>query len=170
MTELFDPFVREAISVFLAEDVGRGDVTTRSLFSWEERSRNQAAHLVAESPGRICGIPFVEEVFLHLDPGTSFQWNQREGEPYLQNAVLGRIECRLEALLAGERLALNLLKHLSGIAFLSSVYVERAAKARPAGMRPLRVVETRKTLPGLRFFQKYAVRTGGGAQPSLQPG
>ncbi|KGA92959.1 carboxylating nicotinate-nucleotide diphosphorylase [Leptospirillum ferriphilum] len=162
MTELFDPFVREAISVFLAEDVGRGDVTTRSLFSWEERSRNQAAHLVAESPGRICGIPFVEEVFLHLDPGTSFQWNQREGEPYLQNAVLGRIECRLEALLAGERLALNLLKHLSGIAFLSSVYVERAAKARPAGMRPLRVVETRKTLPGLRFFQKYAVRTGGG--------
>ena len=162
MTKLSDPFVREAISVFLAEDIGRGDVTTLSLFEPGERSQRQAGHLVAEGPGRICGIPSVESVFSRLDTGATFHWNVGEGEPYIQGAVLGRIECRLEALLAGERLALNLLKHLSGIAFLSSLYVEKAAGARPPGLRPLRVVETRKTLPGLRYFQKYAVRTGGG--------
>ena len=78
MTELFDPFVREAIAVFLAEDIGRGDVTTRSLFNAEERSRKQAADLVAESSGLICGIPFVEALFFRLDPGASFRWNQRE--------------------------------------------------------------------------------------------
>jgi nicotinate-nucleotide pyrophosphorylase (carboxylating) len=162
VTELFDPLVRDAIASFLAEDVGRGDVTTLSLFGPSERARRQCGDLVAESAGLICGIPFVECVFSRLDPGANFLWNVEEGDPYDDGAVLGRIECRLEALLTGERLALNLLKHLSGIAFLVSRYVERVAGARPPGLRPLRVVETRKTLPGLRYFQKYAVRTGGG--------
>lgn len=162
MTHFLDPSIQDALLGFLKEDIGRGDVTTLSVFDEKERNLRMRGVLVSESEGRICGIPFAEFLLGYLDSGVKISWNVSEGGKYGEGAVLGTIECRLESLLAGERLVLNLLKHLSGIASIAALYVERAMRVRPEGLRPLRIVETRKTLPGLRFFQKYAVRVGGG--------
>ncbi len=156
------PFSEHALSSFLAEDIGRGDITTLSLFTRTELDQRSRAILLAESDGVLCGAPFVEETLALLDPSFGLRWETEEGAFYKAGDALGTIECRLGDLLSGERLILNLLKHLSGIASLARTFVDRANRSRPPGMRPLRIVETRKTLPGLRSFQKYAVRTGGG--------
>ncbi|MHB1604887.1 MAG: carboxylating nicotinate-nucleotide diphosphorylase [Leptospirales bacterium] len=156
------PALEQTLLLFLSEDIGRGDVTTRSLFTPLELGRRSRADLIAESDGVLCGVPFVEQVLSLLDPSFEVRWGTEEASSYKTGETLGTIECRLGDLLSGERLILNLVKHLSGIASLARKFVDRAHQTRPKGMRPLRIVETRKTLPGLRIFQKYAVRIGGG--------
>lgn len=156
------PFCDALLLSFLREDIGGGDMTTLSVFSESERMSIVRAELFAEKSGVLCGALFAERLLRLLDPDSRASWNYPEGSEYPDGGTIGLLEARLGDLLAAERLILNLIKHLSGIASITKSYVDRAKATRPAGMRPLRITETRKTLPGLRAFQKYAVRVGGG--------
>jgi nicotinate-nucleotide pyrophosphorylase (carboxylating) len=156
------PFCDELLLSFLREDIGGGDMTTLAVFTEPERKSIVRAELFAEKKGVLCGAPFAERLLRLLDPESRANWNYPEGSEYPDRGTIGLLEARLGDLLAAERLILNLIKHLSGIASITKSYVDRAKASRPPGMRPLRITETRKTLPGLRAFQKYAVRVGGG--------
>ena len=147
---LYEPIVRAA----LAEDFGLGgDLTSEATVV--AGTRAQAA-LVARQPGVVAGLEAALEAFRLLDPGATFSRAVRDGERVAAGVTIARIECDARALLGAERTALNLLCHLSGIATATARYVA-AAGGRAA------ISETRKTLPGLRALQKYAVRAGGGA-------
>ncbi len=155
--------VDRALTAFLEEDLPEGDLTSRIFFSDPSSNRRAEAVLVAEEPGILAGAPFADRVFALLGGAVSLEWKVPEGGEVEKGMHLGHLCGPLLDLLSGERLCLNLLKHLSAIATTTRRYVEAARANRPPGMRPLRITETRKTLPGLRLFQKYAVRIGGGA-------
>ncbi len=161
MTEI--PFLfsyDDQLKRFLLEDVGSGDVTTRSVFSREARSQKVSATILAESDGVFCGGSFGARILSFSDPGSRFDAIS-DGQTYTAGDRLVVMEGTLESLLLCERVILNLLKHLSGISSLTSCYVEKARLLRNSS-RPLRITGTRKTLPGLRDFQRYAIRAGGG--------
>lgn len=145
---------------FLLEDVGSGDVTTRSVFSPEVRRRKASATILAESDGVFCGGSFGARILAFSDPGSRFDAIP-DGHAYTEGTRLVVMEGALESLLLCERVILNLLKHLSGISSLTACYVEKARLLRNSS-RPLRITGTRKTLPGLRDLQRYAIRAGGG--------
>jgi nicotinate-nucleotide pyrophosphorylase (carboxylating) len=146
---LFEPIVRAA----LAEDLGLGgDVTSEATVPAHALGR---AALVAREPGVLAGLEPALEAFRILDPGATFEILRADGERLTAGAAIARIACGARALLGAERTALNLLSHLSGIATATARYVEAAAGR-------ARIAETRKTLPGMRALQKYAVRAGGG--------
>jgi nicotinate-nucleotide pyrophosphorylase (carboxylating) len=146
---LYEPLVRAA----LAEDFGLGgDLTSEATVSSDARANGA---FVARAPGVLAGLEIALEAFRQLDPDATFAVAARDGERILAGATLARIECGARALLGAERTALNILSHLSGIATATARYVDAA------GGR-VRISETRKTLPGLRALQKYAVRAGGG--------
>jgi nicotinate-nucleotide pyrophosphorylase (carboxylating) len=136
----------------LAEDVGSGDVTAR-LVPAGERAR---ARVIAREPAIVCGRPWVDEVFRQLDPGVRVDWQVAEGERVAENQVLYTLEGLARPLLTGERSALNFLQTLSGTATAVRQYVDVVAGT------GCRIADTRKTLPGLRNAQKYAVLCGGG--------
>jgi nicotinate-nucleotide pyrophosphorylase (carboxylating) len=146
--------VREAVDRALAEDIGRGDITTDALI---DPDATAAAVLTAREPGVVAGLDLAEAAFRTLDPDVAFDIRVRDGEPVPAGGVIARVSGRARAILSAERVALNYMTHLSGIATLTSRY---AAAVRGSGVR---IAETRKTLPGLRVFEKYAVRMGGGA-------
>ena len=146
--------VGEAIARALAEDIGRGDITTDALIDKDARS---VAHLVARDPGIIAGLDFAAAAFRALDPNVAFDAVLQDGTAVAAGGVIAHIAGRTRALLSGERVALNYLYHLSGIATLTRRHVDAVAGTKA------RIVDTRKTLPGLRIFEKYAVRMGGGA-------
>ncbi len=145
--DLVRPFLIRA----LAEDLGHGDLTTRAL----GLTGRAEARLIAQAPGIVCGLPLLEPLFSLLDPRTRVTLLSRDGRAVRPGKVLARITATAPSLLAGERAALNLLMHLSGIASLSSRFV-RAVRGTGAV-----VWDTRKTLPGLRHLEKYAVACGG---------
>jgi nicotinate-nucleotide pyrophosphorylase (carboxylating) len=149
---------REAIELVvraaLAEDVGAGDVTTESVVPPDARCR---ARLVLEEPGVVCGVPVAGAVFRALDPAVSFEPLLAEGSRVREPpAQLARVEGTARAVLTGERVALNLLGRLCGIATLTAAYVDRV------GGTGTTLLDTRKTTPGLRALERYAVRCGGG--------
>jgi nicotinate-nucleotide pyrophosphorylase (carboxylating) len=146
--------VEEAVRSALAEDIGRGDITTDALIDADARS---AARLVAREAGVIAGLDFAAAAFCALDPDIAFDAKLRDGDVVAKGDVVARIAGRTRALLSGERVALNFMTHLSGIASLTALYVAAVAGT------GARIVDTRKTIPGLRVFEKYAVRMGGGA-------
>ncbi len=147
---LYEPIVRAA----LVEDLGLGgDLTSEATVAAGRRAR---AALVARGPGVLAGLDVALEAFRILDPGAVFAVSVRDGERVGSATLLARIESDARALLGAERTALNILCHLSGIATATASFVA-AAGGRAA------IAETRKTLPGLRALQKYAVRAGGGA-------
>jgi nicotinate-nucleotide pyrophosphorylase (carboxylating) len=146
--------VAEAVARALAEDIGRGDITTDALI---DPDATAAAVLVAREPGIVAGVQLAEAAFRALDPDMDFDVRLGDGQSAASGAVIARARGLARALLSAERIALNYLTHLSGIATLTGRYV---AAVRGSGAR---IVETRKTLPGLRVFEKYAVRQGGGA-------
>jgi nicotinate-nucleotide pyrophosphorylase (carboxylating) len=135
----------------LTEDVGSGDVTSEALVPAALRAR---AVLVAKSAGVLAGCQAFAGVFSRLDPSVRVEFRRADGDPLAAQEVVGVLEGPARALLAGERTALNLVQHLSGIATLTARFV--------AAVRPVRVLDTRKTLPGLRRLEKHAVRCGGG--------
>ncbi len=136
----------------LAEDVGSGDLTA-ALIPPERRGR---ASVITRESAVVCGIPYVEAAFLRLDPNVLIDWKVAEGGAAAPNDLLFTIEGTARALLTAERTALNFLQFLSGTATTTRSF---AALLEGTGCR---LLDTRKTIPGLRTAQKYAVRVGGG--------
>ncbi len=135
----------------LAEDLGHGDLTTRAL----GLKGAAEARLLAQAPGVACGLPLLEPILSLLDPRARVRLLCRDGRAVRPGQVLARVSATAPALLAGERTALNLLMHLSGIATLSRRFADAVRGTRAV------VLDTRKTLPGLRHLEKYAVACGG---------
>jgi nicotinate-nucleotide pyrophosphorylase (carboxylating) len=160
-----DPFTPAAVAELaradvaraLAEDLGRGDLSA-ALIAPERRAR---AHLLAREAAVLCGAPWVQAAVQALDPAAQLHWLVPEGQRCAANQVVLRIEGQARALLSAERTALNFLQTLSAVATQTARYVERVAGTRA------QIVDTRKTLPGLRLAQKYAVRVGGGSNHRL---
>jgi nicotinate-nucleotide pyrophosphorylase (carboxylating) len=136
----------------LAEDVGDGDLTA-SLVAADRRT---VARVLAREPAVLCGSAWVDVAVRQLDPQATLTWHVQDGQQCETNQVVLEIHGLARALLTAERTALNFLQLLSGVATKTARYVD-AVKGTKA-----QIVDTRKTLPGLRLAQKYAVRTGGG--------
>jgi len=152
-----DPHVAALIDLALAEDLGAGDRTSEALVPAFARARGRVR---AKQALVVCGLPLLERVFRRLgDVHVSLE--AAEGTEAAPGQVLATLEGPARTLLAGERVALNLLQHLCGIATLTRAYVKRAQGT------SLVVRDTRKTLPGMRALAKYGVRTGGGMNHRL---
>ncbi|MEQ8953758.1 MAG: carboxylating nicotinate-nucleotide diphosphorylase [Gammaproteobacteria bacterium] len=143
--------VGEIVAFALREDIGSGDITAQ-LIPAQQHAR---ASIIAREPGILCGIPWVNDVFRQLDPAAELHWSKSDGDRIDSGDRLLQIDGAARAILSGERTALNFLQTLSGTATLASQY------ARAVAHTPVRLLDTRKTLPGLRRAQKYAVATGG---------
>ncbi|MFN0024498.1 MAG: carboxylating nicotinate-nucleotide diphosphorylase [Parvularculaceae bacterium] len=146
--------VEAAIQIALAEDLGlQGDITTGATVAADAEAE---AVIAARKPGVIAGLQLAEAAFRALDPNVRFEAAVSDGAYIERGNAVARISGNARALLTAERVALNYLGRLSGIATLTSQYV-RAIQGTPA-----KIADTRKTTPGLRAFEKYAVRCGGG--------
>lgn len=143
----------ELLKNWLLEDIGRGDRSTAALFIAETRT-GKARWIVKES-GVIAGLPIAKRVFQLLDEKINFVPTVTEGEFCQVGKVIADIEGNLEALLTGERVALNIAMPLCGIATMTRKYVEKIADL------PTQLVDTRKTTPGMRILEKYATQIGG---------
>lgn len=143
-----------SIGEFLAEDLGRGDITTQSTVPPEIRGTGR---FLAKEKLVICGIEVAEAVFAHLDPETpEIEAVFNDGDEVEAGTVFATLKGYADVLLAGERVALNLIQRLSGIATLTRSYVQEIEGTKA------KIVDTRKTTPGLRMLEKYAVTVGGG--------
>jgi nicotinate-nucleotide pyrophosphorylase (carboxylating) len=143
----------EWLKQWLAEDIGRGDRTTEAILS--HSSKLGQAELRLKQMGIIAGLPLFERIFQLIDPQVEVEYHWGEGEAAEAGTVVATLRGNLAALLMGERVALNLLMPLSGIATLTQHYVSAINDL------PTQFVDTRKTIPGLRVLQKYASRLGG---------
>ncbi len=150
----FDPiFDVELLRRALAEDVGRGDITTMATIA---ENTSAVGQIVAREDGVIAGLPMAERAFRLLDPALQFEPLVRDGERVAAGETLAKLHGNARALLTAERTALNFLGRLSGIATLTARCVAAIAETNAT------IVDTRKTTPGLRALEKYAVRMGGG--------
>lgn len=146
--------VENAVRAALEEDLGRaGDITSAATIP---ENRKATAKLVARKPGVIAGLACAAEAFRQLDPNVSFQARTRDGERAAARQPLAEIAGDARAILSAERVALNFMTHLSGVATLTAAYAAKIAHTRA------KIIDTRKTTPGLRALEKYAVRCGGG--------
>lgn len=144
---------RPLIELALREDIGPGDVTTEATVPPDARGRGR---IVAKAYGVICGLPIAAEVFRAVDEEIAFTAHSRDGEPVQPGDVAAEVEGPLRGILTAERTALNFLSRLSGIATLTARFVDAVAPYRAV------ILDTRKTTPGWRLLEKYAVRCGGG--------
>ena len=148
------PRIDTLIDLALEEDVAFGDVTSQSIFPADHTSR---AVILAREDMVVCGLDVAKRVFNRVDPAISIQMEASDGDSVSNGSVLIHAEGSTISLLTAERTALNFLQRLSGIASLSHQYSEAAAKTGTG----VRIVDTRKTTPGWRSLEKYAVRCGG---------
>lgn len=157
----FDPALAAAfesnIQAALNEDVGTGDVTGKLVPEHE----TVKAHVIVREAAVLCGAPWFEGVMKQLDPRIRIEWRYAEGAMMTADSEVCAIEAPARALLTGERCALNFLQLLSGVASATQRYVKVVEGTRAA------ILDTRKTLPGMRLAQKYAVRVGGGRNQRL---
>jgi nicotinate-nucleotide pyrophosphorylase (carboxylating) len=137
----------------LEEDIGPGDITTSLLIPEDSESK---ALYIAKGNFVLAGLPFAREVFRILDTSVFFKTFHNEGAQVVKGDVIAEVAGKTSAILAGERVSLNILQKLCGIATLTGMYVSKVR-----GLKA-RIVDTRKTTPCQRFLEKYAVRTGGG--------
>ena len=152
------PGIDPLIDLWLAEDVGHGDLTTQLMVPPEANARFA---INAREPLTLAGIEVAARVFARVDPSVAVRMERRDGETVAAGSRLAAVEGRAQAILTAERTALNILQHLSGIATLTAAYV---AAIEGTGAR---LADTRKTTPGLRGLGKYAVRCGGGQNHRL---
>ncbi|MET0067650.1 MAG: carboxylating nicotinate-nucleotide diphosphorylase [Candidatus Thiodiazotropha sp.] len=151
MNSLPGHLISQQVSQALAEDLGAGDLTA-GLLDPETRIR---ASIVCRETAVLCGVDWVAEVYRQLDSGITLDWDARDGDRIEAGQTLCRLEGRVRSLLSGERTALNYLQTLSGTATLARRYADEVSGT------PARILDTRKTIPGLRLQQKYAVTCGG---------
>jgi nicotinate-nucleotide pyrophosphorylase (carboxylating) len=146
--------IEAAVRAALEEDLGlAGDITTNATVPGDVRAE---AVLSARRPGIVAGLSLAEAAFRALDPDARFAINVSDGEAVGAGGTIARVSGQARALLSAERVALNFVGHLSGIATLTRRYVDAITGT------AAKIVDTRKTTPGLRAFEKYAVRCGGG--------
>jgi len=140
------------VAAALSEDIGAGDLTAALI----PAEREGQASVITREAAIICGVPYVEETFRQIDPRVAVAWQVSEGDSALPDQVLFSVQGPARALLTGERTALNFLQLLSATATAAHSYAELLKGTR------CRLLDTRKTIPGLRSAQKYAVSVGGG--------
>lgn len=144
--------IQSLIETALKEDIGSGDITTDNLVAPDVRGHGL---IIAREKAVIAGLDIAYRVFEQLDPEIIFKPECKDGDTLMDGGIVLKVEGKLRSLLMGERTALNFLQHLSGIATHVRSYVDRLAN------KKVRLVDTRKTTPGLRVLEKYAVRVGG---------
>ncbi|MBW8326473.1 MAG: carboxylating nicotinate-nucleotide diphosphorylase [Prolixibacteraceae bacterium] len=152
MNEIELKAAQTLIGLALSEDVGEGDITTDNIIPAETRRK---AKMVAKADGIVAGLPVAEMVFKSLDPDLVWIVLTPEGSKVKRGDVMVEFEGTYRALLTGERTALNFLQRLSGIATMSGKYADAVKDYKTI------ILDTRKTLPGFRMLDKYAVKTGG---------
>lgn len=148
-----DKNIKKIIDSALKEDFAQKDITSQKLFDPKQKIR---AEIIAKTAGILCGIEIAEEIFKMVDPKCKIKINAHDGERISPDQILLTVQGRVIKILSCERIVLNFLQHLSGVASLTGKFVH-AVKSTKA-----KIYDTRKTIPGLRFLQKYAVRCGGG--------
>ena len=154
MDEILLLLAEQLAVVALQEDLGKGDLTGGTLLDPEETG---IAELKVKQDGVISGLQWLETVFQKLDSEAKVEYMSVDGDRLRAGTIAATVTCNLQSLVAGERTALNLIQRMSGIATLAGRFTDAVE-----GTRAL-VFDTRKTTPGLRAFEKYAVRCGGGA-------
>ena len=146
--------ISRAVTAALDEDLGlAGDITTNATVPAQAMAR---AVIAARKPGIVSGLAVAAATFRAVDEGVAFELAVRDGDAVAAGTVIAKIDGSARAILTGERVALNFMGRMSGIATLTRSYVEAIAGTKAT------IVDTRKTTPGLRAFEKYAVRCGGG--------
>jgi nicotinate-nucleotide pyrophosphorylase (carboxylating) len=148
-----DDKIRHLIELALGEDVGKGDLTSEAIIDQDLLVK---VAIVAKEEGIIAGLEIAKTVFQKLDPTLVFESSFKDGNKLIKKDIVATIKGRARSILSAERTALNFLQRLSGIATLTSTYVERIKDTR------VKILDTRKTTPGLRALEKYAVKIGGG--------
>ncbi|MFT4676712.1 MAG: nicotinate-nucleotide pyrophosphorylase (carboxylating) [Patiriisocius sp.] len=151
MTEYFNDLTAN-VAAALAEDVGDGDVTAQLI----DAEKQATASVITREAGVLCGRPWVDEVFRQVDPDLKLIWHVADGDQTTPDQLLFTVEGNARGILTGERPALNFLQTLSGTATTTAKYVSLITHTKT------NLLDTRKTLPGLRLGQKYAVSCGGG--------
>ena len=146
--------VDKVIHMALEEDLGAGDITTMSTVPEDRRIHGR---YIAKEAGVICGLPIAERVFQLLDPAVRFTAHRSDGDRAQYGDVIAEVEGPARSVLIGERTGLNIMQRLSGIATRTAEVVAAVAGTKA------RITDTRKTTPGLRVLEKYAVRVGGGS-------
>ncbi len=153
--------IEEIIDGALAEDLGMGDVTTEALLTSDQKG---VGFIMATEGGILAGIGVAEQVFHRVDPELNLEVFLEDGTRVKPGTKVAKVSGSITSILKSERVALNFLQHLSGIASDTSHYVERVE-----GL-PVRIMDTRKTTPGLRSLEKYAVMVGGGKNHRMNLG
>jgi len=151
LTDKLDQDRCQSVAFALREDIGEGDITARLI----PHDQTATATLITREQAVICGLEWVEEVFRHLETPVTIEWCVRDGQLVAPNTVLCKIHGPAPALLTGERTAMNYLQLLSGTATVCKQYADLVAHT------AVKLLDTRKTIPGLRTAQKYAVTCGG---------
>ncbi len=149
--EHFLPDLRQAVETALSEDIGSGDISAELI----PAGQTAVAHVISREQAIICGQEWVDEVFRRLDPGILVEWHCNDGEMVTADQPLFSVRGNARAILTGERTALNFLQLLSATATNARVYADLVADTEVV------LLDTRKTIPGLRTAQKYAVMCGG---------
>lgn len=145
--------IHDLIVNALSEDIRSGDITTETCISPLTQAK---AEFILKQAGQVAGLPFIEVLFKKLDPHIDVRLCVSEGTFQKAGTVLATLSGSMQSILKGERVILNLLQHASGIATITSAYVKKVSGLKCA------IMDTRKTLPGLRALEKYAVKIGGG--------
>lgn len=153
MLDLSPDVIRDIVRHALREDIGQGDLTTLAVIPAEARIE---AHVVIREDGVIAGLPVLAAAFSNVNPDITTVPRMAEGSHVRAGEVLAIVSGNARGILSGERVALNLFQRLCGVATMTSRYVAAVAGTRA------RILDTRKTTPGLRALEKYAVRAGGG--------
>jgi len=151
LIEVLDEALLHGVRAALAEDIGSGDITA-ALIPVEQQAQ---AHVICREDAVLCGMAWFNAVFAEIDTAVDVRWQQKDGDALAAGDKLCTLRGPARAILSGERTALNFLQTLSATASLSRRYAECVADL------PVKILDTRKTIPGLRAAQKYAVRTGG---------
>jgi len=158
---LIESQIEEIVDHALVEDLGQGDVTTEALIPIDQQG---IASIMAKKEGILAGIEIAKQVFYRIDPRSKVDIILEDGSQIKPGNIIAKVEGKVASILKAERVALNFLQRLSGIASETNRYVKAVE-----GL-PVRIMDTRKTTPGLRSMEKYAVRVGGGQNHRMNLG